>query len=231
MSGIKLSKRLALLASLVPSSGSLADVGTDHGFLPVFLAQGGHQGPFYATDINYSPLERAKNTARAQSLENRIHFFLCDGLAAVPPVDTVVIAGMGGETIAGILASAPWTRGENRLLLLQPMTKAAQLRLWLYEQGYRVLAEHLVQDGELYEVLVVTGGQDEVYSPAELLLGHRSLIEKSRLFPARLAELTAKAQRMLEGLNAARELDEGRIQEAEETLSSLLSMGTQTGHH
>lgn len=228
MSGIKLSKRLALLASLVPPSGSLADVGTDHGYLPVSLVQGGHKGSFYATDINHDPLERAKNTARGQGLENRIRFFLCDGLAAVPPVDTVVIAGMGGETIAGILAAASWTREENRLLLLQPMTKAAQLRLWLYEQGYRVLSEHLVQDGEVYEVLAVTGGKDVPYSPAELLMGHRALIEKSPLFPARLAEHTTKAQRILEGLKAAKEPDAGRIREAEETLSSLLSLGAQT---
>lgn len=231
MSGIKLSKRLALLASLAPPSGSLADVGTDHGYLPVSLAQGGHKGPFYATDINQGPLERAKSTATEQDLEGRIHFFLCDGLAAVPPVDTVVIAGMGGETIAGILDSAPWTREENRLLLLQPMTKAAQLRLWLYEQGYRVCAEHLVQDGEVYEILSATSGRDTPYSPAELLLGHRALIEKSPLFPARLAELTVKAQHILEGLKAAKEPNVGRIREAEETLSSLLSLEMQTGNH
>ncbi len=231
MSGIKLSKRLALLASLVPSSGSLADVGTDHGYLPVSLAQAGHKGPFYATDINKGPLEHAKNTAGEHGLEGSIQFFLCDGLAAVPPVDTVVIAGMGGETIAGILACAPWTQEDNRLLLLQPMSKAAQLRLWLYEQGYRVCAEHLVQDGEVYEVLSVTGGRDTPYSPAELLLGHRALIEKSPLFSARLAELTAKAQRMLEGLKSAKEPDAARIREAEDSLSSLLSLGTQIKIH
>ena len=172
---LSLQPRLALLASLVPQGAVLADVGTDHGYIPVCLRQRGVIDRAIASDIGREPLEHARRTAEEYGVGG-IDLRLCAGLDAIAPeeCDTVLIAGMGGETIWGILAAAPWTRDGRHTLLLQPQTKIEELRLRLCENGYAVTREHLVRDkGKLYVVMTVTAG--ERYSPgAEQLYGEVS---------------------------------------------------------
>ena len=162
---VSLQPRLALLASLVPQGAVLADVGTDHGYIPVCLRQRGVIDRAIASDIGREPLEHARRTAEEYGVGG-IDFRLCAGLDAIAPgeCDTVLIAGMGGETIWDILAAAPWTRDGRHTLLLQPQTKIEELRLRLCENGYAVTREHLVRDkGKLYVVMTVTAG--ERYTP------------------------------------------------------------------
>ena len=173
---LSLQPRLALLASLVPQGAVLADVGTDHGYIPVCLRQRGVIDRAIASDIGREPLEHARRTAEEYGVGG-IDLRLCAGLDAIAPeeCDTVLIAGMGGETIWGILAAAPWTRDGRHTLLLQPQTKIEELRLRLCENGYAVTREHLVRDkGKLYVVMTVTAG--ERYTPgAEQLYGGLAL--------------------------------------------------------
>ena len=203
MEKIHLSKRLTAIAALVPNEGGLADVGTDHGYIPVWLLQNGFSSLIFATDINAAPLERARLCAEENQLADKINFCLCDGLAAVDSakIDTVIIAGMGGETIAAILEAAPWAH--EKYLILQPMTKSERLRRWLFENGYRVISEHLIEDGAIYELLTATGGTDELYSEAEFLTGHLNLIRSDWHFPARLSALIERTSRALSGLESA----------------------------
>ena len=145
---------------MVPEGCRLADVGTDHGYLPVYLLQRRRIRGAVAADIGAEPLAHARRTAEAYGVEG-IDFRLCDGLRDIAPdeVDTVVIAGMGGETIIAILEGAAWTKDGAHTLLLQPMTKAADLRYWLAVNGYGFTEERLVWDKNyLYPVLRVTGG-------------------------------------------------------------------------
>ena len=137
MASIKLSARLMAIAQLVPPLGGVADVGTDHGYIPVWLAQNGHDGKLFATDIKKAPLAHAKQTASEYEQADKIAFHLCDGLAALngAEIGTVIIAGMGGENIAEILAAAPWAKENKALLILQPMSKSAHLRKWLFDNG------------------------------------------------------------------------------------------------
>ncbi|NLT64296.1 MAG: SAM-dependent methyltransferase [Clostridiales bacterium] len=202
MSQIKLSARLEAIAKHIPLHGNFADVGTDHGYLPVWLLQNGYTGKLYATDIKKGPLERAKKTAAEFGFEDKIGFFLCDGLNALDGMDirTVVIAGMGGENIADILHKAPWTKNNNCLLILQPMSKSALLRSWLFENGYRVQSEQLVKEGDVYEILTASAGHDTPYSPAELFIGHRHLISSDPLYKSRLEYLIEKTKRAASGL-------------------------------
>jgi tRNA (adenine22-N1)-methyltransferase len=120
-------------------------VGTDHGYLPVYLAQSGKARRIMATDIRRAPLERAVTTAADFGLSDRIEFALTDGLDGIDGTqfDTVVIAGMGGETIAGILERAPWTKAVHVRLILQPQTKLGVLRNWLDNTGLRSLTKRL----------------------------------------------------------------------------------------
>jgi len=224
LSSLKLSVRLETLAKLVPQSGCVADIGTDHGYIPVWLAQNGHCGALYATDIKKAPLEHARRTAEEYGQAGAIEFYLCDGLSALREIaiETVIIAGMGGENIAAILEAAPWVRENSCLLILQPMSKSAYLRSWLFENGYKVLSEQLADDGGIYEILTARVGKDLPYSPAELLIGHRQLISGCPLYERRLEALIGKTKRAVSGLSTSRkDGDTERLTILKEALSSL----------
>lgn len=220
---IKLSKRLAAIEKRV-APGGVADIGTDHGYLPAYLAVSGYTGRIVAADINSGPLGSARQMAGSCGVTDKIEFVLCDGLSAVSPegIACVIIAGMGGETIAGILAEAAWTKNSGILLVLQPMTKSSVLRRWLFNNGYRVVSEELCLDGAFYEILTAAGGQDVTYSPAEFITGHKALIGGDPLFPARKEHLIEKAQRAVAGLeHSSRPEDTERLATEIEILSDL----------
>lgn len=202
---LQLQPRLSLLAEMVPEGCRLADIGTDHGYLPVYLLGQGRIRGAIAADIGAEPLEHARRTATEHGVEG-IDFRLCDGLAAIRPeeADTVVIAGMGGETIISILAAAPWTADGQHTLLLQPMTKGADLRRWLAVNGYAFAAERLVWDkGYLYPVLQVRGGVSPVLTEAEALTG--VLLENDPLYGDYLTGHAEKLRHAAAGLHRSRQ--------------------------
>lgn len=226
MQEIRLSRRLAAICALLPETDGVVDVGTDHGHIPVHLLQTGFSGRVCATDIREGPLSTARRTAEEFGFADKINFYLTDGLTGIAGagIASVVIAGMGGENIADILDRAPWTK-ENRLLVLQPMSKAPFLRSWLLENGFRIETESLVEDGPVYELLTARGGQDMPYSPAELLTGRFALIKSDPLFPARLKTLIAKQQRAITGLSGSMKPENAaRLSVEQETLASLVAM-------
>ena len=121
-----MNKRLDLLYEMIPSDGlGVIDVGTDHGQIPIRLANSGYSGNIFATDIAEGPLNAARSAAHAAGVENKIRFLLCDGLDLCPPEDVsdILIAGMGGDTICGILDRAEWIFSGQYRLILQPMTR------------------------------------------------------------------------------------------------------------
>lgn len=168
---LRLQPRLLALSQAVPQNARLVDVGTDHGYLPIALLQKGQLTSAIATDIAREPLAHARRSADEYGVT--LDLRLCNGLAGVMPeeVDTVVIAGMGGETIAAILEAAPWTKN-GTLLLLQPMTKAEVLRRWLFTSGYTIQKEQLVEDkGHLYPLLTAMGGEPPPWNQKTLWVG------------------------------------------------------------
>lgn len=155
---ITLDKRLSAVAALVRQGSRLADIGTDHAYLPVHLVQSGVCPSAIASDIGEGPLEAARRTVTENGLTSKIALRLGDGLSTVSAgeVEDIAIAGMGGETIVAILEAAPWVQNEGIRLILQPMTRAEDLRRWLLTHGFTVLEEHLITDGRhLYPVLAV----------------------------------------------------------------------------
>lgn len=215
--------RLRAIANQIPQGARLADVGTDHGHLPVWLLLNGKIDRAIAADLRAGPLDRARKTARQYGQTEWVSFRLCDGLADVGPdeVDTVVIAGMGGETISAILKAAPWTR-EGKLLLLQPMTGAPRLREWLQVNEYVILDEEIVREGKkLYSIWTVRGGEMPPLTPAELWAG------KNRPGPMRkgyLDMMVLKAERALRGHLAAQSPDQTAVARLEAVTDGLRTM-------
>ena len=174
----KLSKRLQCAADLVREGSFLADVGTDHAYLPVVLAATGKIRGGIASDIHKGPIERARAHVREWGLEKTLSTMLCDGLCGIEPhnPDDILILGMGGELIADILARAPWTKKEGVRLILQPMTHAELLRAFLLENGYGIVKEALVQEDKIYQIICAEyTDRTEDYTAAELAFGKENL--------------------------------------------------------
>lgn len=192
------------MAALVPKAAKVVDVGSDHGYLSIFLVEQGIASAVIATDIRPGPLASAKRNVCEAGLSENIQLRLCDGLEAVSPpeADVILIAGMGGETIIGILERARWAWSENRLLVLQPQSKQTELRKWLYQNGCGIRSEHLAQDaGRLYPILCAGGPVGPEPSPAELLVGSWPLPNRDRLFYTYLEREIEKLERAIGGLS------------------------------
>lgn len=220
---MELSPRLMSIAQKVPKNARLVDVGTDHGQLPVWLLLHGQVKQAIAADLRTGPLDRARETARQHGQTEHISFRLCDGLRGVGPeeVDTVIIAGMGGETISAILEAAPWTR-ENKLLLLQPMTGAPHLRQWLQGHGYSIFSEEISREGQkLYTVWMAGGGAMPPLTSAELWAG---VNRPGPLRLAYLAQMESKVEKTLRGHRSARTPDTESIAYLESVAAGLAEM-------
>lgn len=153
-----LDNRLSLCASMVRKNHRVADIGTDHAYLPVWLCKNNIATSAIAADINPEPLKRGVQTIEKYCATSLVTPCLSDGLQQINPelVDDIIIAGMGGELIADIISKAPWIKNEKHHLILQPMTKADCLREYLYSNGFDIKYEEAtIAENKLYTVMSV----------------------------------------------------------------------------
>ena len=222
---IELTPRLRTAADLVPAGARRADSGTAHAYLPAQLLLEGKIPYAIAADLRQGPLLRAKETAEQYGCRDKMGFRLCDGLKGIRPeeTDAIVIAGMGGETIAQILAAAPWVRERGVPLVLQPMSSLPDLREWLQKNGYRIQRERLAREEEtIYVVMAVQAGEMAPLTPAELWAGRQN---QEELRGAYLEGILRKLNRAIAGLALAREgRGEARKQELEQVRNGLQDM-------
>lgn len=188
-----LDPRLKKCADFVRPGRRVADVGTDHGYIPIALLLSGRTPFTVASDINAGPLESARRNAARYGVSDRMRFVLSDGLHGVDAAeaDDIVIAGMGGELILRIIEEAPWLASPEKHLVLQPMTTAAQLRTGLLERGFAIEREEAVYDEKkIYSVLSVryTGTRMTEVPP---LLAHMGKIQPGSPHSARYAQSVA----------------------------------------
>ena len=152
---ITIDNRLNVCADMVSGNGIVCDVGTDHAYLPAYLIENNICDYAIASDINEGPLKFAQQTIIKYHIEDKIRLLKSDGLKNIPSenVSDVVIAGMGGETIAEIISGTQWLKsGVN--LVLQPMTRAGYLRKWLYKNGFEIAEEKaVIQDRFIYTAI------------------------------------------------------------------------------
>ncbi len=227
-----MNRRLQAIENMIHPGIGVIDVGTDHGYLPVSLAQHGYPGALYASDIGEGPLAAARRSAAAAGLEERISFQLCDGLALCDPeaVDTIVIAGMGGDTICGILDRAEWCMQPRYRLILQPMTRAEVLRYWLVNNEFAIEEERLVADGgEIYALFSARIGPSQKLSDAELYTGAFVMLRQDPLWPAFLAKQRERFHKLLAGLRQSGR-EPGRLQLTEAIWNELRKESEQYAH-
>ena len=154
---LPLSDRLLACCAFVRPGDRVADVGCDHGYLSIHLLQTGIASHVYASDVRPGPLSSAKRNAASYGVTQNIDFFLSDGVQNLPrDFDTLVCAGMGGDTMVSILSAAPWLKNSCYRLILQCQSKTPGLRQYLSENGWAISRETVLRDGRfLYTVMEV----------------------------------------------------------------------------
>ena len=196
---IQLSERLTAVSSMVTPGNRLADVGTDHGYIPIFLCGQERIPSAVAMDIRKGPLSRAREHIIKYGMEERIQTRLSDGVEALLPgeADCVVIAGMGGGLVQKILSEGAEVLQTVSELVLQPQSEIAEVRLYLQEHGYQITEEKMVlEDGKYYPMMHVIHGHMEPLTDIELRYGRFLLEEKHPI----LAEFLEKERKNLEAI-------------------------------
>lgn len=200
---IQLTPRLAAAASLVPPAVSMADIGTDHAYLPIFLIQSGKIKHAIASDIHEGPAERAKEHIGKNGLTAAVHVRIAPGLLGLMPgeAEGAVIAGMGGLMIRNILEEGADIAETMQWFVLQPQNHGRELRLWLAGHGYAIEKECLArEDRMIYQLLFVRHGEMAPLTGVQWETGNPRLREKDPLFPSFLEGLIRKRDFTIQGV-------------------------------
>ena len=203
---LPISKRLLCCASMVQPGSRVADIGTDHGYLGIYLLQSGAARHVIACDLRKDPLENARRNAKLFGVDGKMELRLSDGLEKIRPdeVDTVVMAGMGGDLIQKILSQCPWRKREGLQFILQPQSAGNVLRRWLCEDGFEIQREEPVQDGHfLYTVMDIRQGEPAPLTPGTEYASPALLASGSPLVGNYLARVENALQETVRGLTNA----------------------------
>ncbi|MFJ7792545.1 tRNA (adenine(22)-N(1))-methyltransferase [Pseudomonas sp. NPDC096950] len=204
-----LSMRLERVAAHVPAGARLADIGSDHGYLPVALMRRGAITAAVAGEVALTPFRAAERTVRENDLEQRITVRLANGLAAIEPEDGITaisICGMGGETIRDILDSGKTHLSGQERLILQPNGGEQPLRQWLMENGYRILCEELLRENRFdYEIIIAERAGPVAYTAEQLYFGPLQMQARSPVFLAKWQRILREKQKTLTNFAQARQ--------------------------
>ncbi|MBO5374513.1 MAG: SAM-dependent methyltransferase [Clostridia bacterium] len=203
MKELKLSKRLNTVAQFVRDGAVVADIGTDHAYIPIYLMLNGIAKHAIASDINEGPIARARENISQYKLEKSITTCVTNGLDGIPsyqPTD-ILICGMGGELIAQILDSCDYIKNPKIKLILQPMTSIYELRSYL-TKGFCISEEAIVcEDGKYYQIICAFyDGKHHEFTDVELELGKRNIEGKENIFYDFLDFSITKKQKIINGL-------------------------------
>lgn len=168
MDTIKLTPRLQCVASCINKCNLLADIGTDHAYIPIYAVQKGIATKAIASDVVKGPLKIAENNIKSHGLENKITTCLADGLDSAKNADVIVIAGMGGKLICNILKENFEVAQNADYMVIQPMTCSFELRSFLHKNNFKIVEEKLaLEEDKIYNIMVVKNGsekfEDEFY--------------------------------------------------------------------
>lgn len=223
---LKLTPRLQAMAELIPPGSIVADIGTDHAYLPVYLVLNKISRWVVAVDLNQAPLQQAKETVVAFNCLQEVDLRLGNGLHAIKEadkIDTVVIAGLGGKSIAAILRDGRHLLKGVQQLILQPMSEEGDLRLFLARNGFALAHETLAREGRrIYEIILAKAGQEQETDLFRLSFGPRLLEQKPPLLSVFLEEKIRKLKIIYHSLQRAEKDDVSlKLQEVEREIYCL----------
>ena len=224
---LPISKRLLCCASMVQPGSRVADIGTDHGYLGIYLLQSGAARHVIACDLRKDPLENARRNAKLFGVDGEMELRLSDGLEKILPdeVDTVVMAGMGGDLIQKILSQCPWRKREGLQFILQPQSAGNVLRRWLCEDGFEIQREEPVQDGHfLYTVMDIRQGEPAPLTPGTEYASPALLASGSPLVGNYLARVENALQETVRGLTNAEKQRPERLAYFSQALHEIQEM-------
>lgn len=224
--GGNMNLRLNTLAKMVDPGSRVADIGTDHAYLPIELVKNGKIDYAIASDVAEGPLENAKNDIAAAGLTEQIETRLGSGLETVThadQIDTVVIAGMGGKLMTDILDRA-WSKdAQFKTLVLEPNIGEAGVRNWLMMHNYKIISEKLIAEaGHTYELIKASLTEEKhEMTEKEIFFGPFIVQEKNPVFYQKWEGQLVYYQRLLVNLNKARKKDEDRINEVDHDIKLI----------
>ncbi|MGG1215780.1 tRNA (adenine(22)-N(1))-methyltransferase TrmK [Micromonospora provocatoris] len=225
MNAQKLSKRLETVAKFVPTGAVVADIGSDHAYLPCYLIHKGIATGAVAGEVVKGPYDSAVGQVKKEGLTEKITVRLADGLAAVEEsdhVDTITIAGMGGPLIVSILEKHPQSLQGVTRLILQPNIHAKVIREWALKNNWAILDEDILEEDEkIYEILVLQRGPMEL-TEADILFGPKLVLRKSPSFKKKWNREKVNWQRVLHSIEGAEPTLE--IKEKRAELKALLHL-------
>ncbi|MBQ7884047.1 MAG: SAM-dependent methyltransferase [Phascolarctobacterium sp.] len=208
--------RLEAIGKLVLVGCVLADIGTDHAYLPVWLLEQGKITSAIAGDIAEGPCLAAKNTVSMHGMKGKVEVRLGSGLKVLQAdeAECIAIAGMGASTMIEILMADMSLAVVAKRLVLQPMAGAASLRKWLCQNGWCIVAEDLVADGRhLYEIIAAERGESPSFSEAEYEIGPKLIADKHPLLTRQFARQIGSYKKLLSNM--------GKSQQARESTKYL----------
>ena len=208
-----LSNRLKIVADMVTKGNSVADIGTDHGYVPIYLIKNGVCPKAYAMDINEGPIRSAQKNVRAEGLEDKICVIQSDGMEKMTSsmADSVIIAGMGGELIIRILKDSK-VNNTVKEFILSPHRDIDLVRKYVLENNWHIEEEKMLKDaGKFYIVMKVKPGKEEIsYSPVEYMYGRHLLKEKNPVLKEYLEKQYHKFSKIKETMkeNNSRDIEQ-----------------------
>ena len=216
--------RLRSAVEYITRGGRVADIGTDHAYLPIYLVKEGLVSSALAADINEGPILSARANIAAAGLEEQISTLRTDGLHGVKPFapDDIMIFGMGGELIVRILEEAEWVKDEKIGLILQPMTRASVLRAWLLQNGFAITGESITFEDKYYQTVAARWcGKSDAYREEELLVGRLNIEHRPPLFEGFVRHEIKVLEKIIDGKSrsvGADTADEARMKKKLEAL-------------
>ena len=207
MNAQQLSYRLGRVASHVPEGAIVADIGSDHAYLPCYLVAEGLAEKAVAGEVVKGPFESAKKQVRQEGLEDRITVRLASGLAAIEPADgvtAIAIAGMGGPLIASILDQDKARLEGVQRLILQPNVHAKAIREWAAANSWHISDEEILEENsKIYEIIVLEPAQKTVvFGEKELLFGPILMAQRSDVFQVKWQREMAQWQKIVASMEA-----------------------------
>lgn len=203
---MNLSKRLTVVAGQITRGNTVADIGTDHGYIPIYMTLNDFSPKAYAMDVNEGPLMRASENIRKYNVEGKVVTRLSDGLKGLMPgeANSIVIAGMGGLLTIRILSDGIDVAESADELILSPHSDVHLVREYLADNGYKIINEEMVlEDGKFYFILKVVKGAMELKDDVEKFFGRYLIERKDSTMGAYLEKEEAKRLSILDKMAAS----------------------------